>query len=511
MPMPNDAELLRRYADSYSEEAFAELVRRHLPFVFNTALRRVGGDTHHAEEIAQAVFANLAKKADKLARHPALTGWLHTSTRYAAAELVRKEQRRQNREQEALSMPDDSTPTVDWGHLRPVIDEALDQLDERDRAAVLLRFFENQPLSQIGQTLSLSEDAARKRIDRALEKLQRLLARRGIASTGTALGLALANNIAVAAPTTLATSITSAVATGAATASSTTSLLSFLAMTKLQSGTLATLIVALAATAGSVSLGVVVHRQQAELSVAPGLAAARTEADNRQLAELREKLSNAEKARNSVRAELKKLADKKAKRAREEEDALHGPARMLSHRLMFQQSYRPLFEQLHLDKTTREKFIAILIEDDIADLAATLKVRKTTGEDDAPWEQREATWATTDKKIQELLGPEGHAAYREYLANRVSGKEISLALADAGCELTADDDTWLRHQWYTLICLPAENETAKGLPQDDGLNPNQLALLTQAGGRLSPQQVSALEKYLKDENTYDKARKERRK
>lgn len=508
MTQPTDAELLHLYAENHSEEAFAELVRRHLPLAYNTALRRVAGDSHRAEEITQTVFADLARKASRLSRHPALTGWLHTSTHYAAAELVRHEQRRQLREQQSAAMPNDHTPHVEWEQLRPVIDDALDQLDERDRAAVLLRYFENQKLSAIGKTLALSEDAARKRIDRALDKLRRQLAKRGIASTTTALGLALANNIATAAPAALASSITSAAA--ATTVSSTTGLLSFFAMIKFQSSTLAALVIALVTTAGSVALGVVASHQQAALASAHAASIDSTATDQRQLAELREKLASAERSRDGIRAELKKLADKKAKRAREEEAALHGPARMLYRRLSIQQNYRPLFEQLNLDNTTRENFITIQIEDDIAELAATLEARRTTGEDDAPWDQREALWSATDKKIQTLLGPEGHAAYREYVACKYSGKEISLALADAGCELSTEDDAWLRHQWYTLICIPADKEPQKSLPLSADLSPGQKALLTQSAERLTPRQIAALEKHLKEENAFHLALKERK-
>jgi len=500
MQTPTDAELLRGYAESHSEEAFAELVRRHLTFVYGTALRRMNGDTHRAEEIAQSVFTDLARKAIKLSRHPSLNGWLHTSTRYAAAALARSEQRRQTREQEAMAMPDAPppfTPTIDWEQIRPVIDEALDQLDERDRAAVLLRFFENQPLAQVGATLVVSEDAARKRIDRALEKLRRLLARRGIVSTSTALGLALANQVAVAAPASLASLITSTVVAVAAPASS-SSLLSFFAMTKLQSGTLAALVVALAATAGSALLGVVVSRQQTDLAATPALASAQAAADNRQLAELRTILARAEKGRDAVRAELKKLADKKAKRAREEEDALHGPAKMLFYRLYFRQLLTPFFDQLKLDEATRRKFIAILIEDSTADLAATLKTRKTTGEDDAPMQQRVANWNTTDHKIEALVGKDALEAYDEYQSLQVAApNDFALDLADAGCPLTPDQKQRLGHLWFQLVALPQRSASVDFAGE---LSPYEEAFLIQARNDLSEAQAAVMRRYFVNKN-----------
>ncbi len=141
--MSEDAELLRRYAEDRSEEAFAELVRRHLNLVYFAALRQVGGDAHRAKDVTQVVFTDLARKAAALSRHAVLTGWLYTSTHYAAAKAVRTEQRRQTHEQEAQTMNEilqDATPATDWDRLRPVLDDVMLQLNEPDREAVLLRF-----------------------------------------------------------------------------------------------------------------------------------------------------------------------------------------------------------------------------------------------------------------------------------------------------------------------------------------------------------------------------------
>src|ERR1019366_8666013 len=157
--MIDDNELLLRYAEQRSEPAFAELVRRHLGLVYHAALRQVGGDAHRAQDVAQTVFTDLARKAALLARRPALVGWLYTSTRFAAAQVVRGERRRQVREQEAHTMTEifsDATPATDWERLRPVIDDALLALNELDREAVLLRYFEGHPFAEIGARLSAS-------------------------------------------------------------------------------------------------------------------------------------------------------------------------------------------------------------------------------------------------------------------------------------------------------------------------------------------------------------------
>jgi RNA polymerase sigma factor (sigma-70 family) len=231
--MENDAELLRRYADEKSEAAFADLVRRHLDLVYSAALRRLGGDAHAAADVAQQVFATLARDAGKLSRHGVLTAWLYTATRNAAIDHIRSEQRRHAREQEALTMQTLSaaTPGADWEKLRPVLDEVMDELSDADRTAVLLRFFEKRAFAEVGAALHLSEDAARMRVERALDKLRVLLARREITSTTAALATALANQIVTAAPTGLAAAIsamaTAGVPAGAVGVASATALAAF--------------------------------------------------------------------------------------------------------------------------------------------------------------------------------------------------------------------------------------------------------------------------------------------
>ncbi len=223
----DDAALLRRYADACDEAAFAELVRRYLGLVYHAAFRQMGGEAHTADDVTQRVFTLLARKAPTLHGHTTLAGWLHTTTRFTASEVIRTERRRRAREQEAFIM--DGNPIVSsaldsdsaWSDLRPVIDEALGELDAPDREAVLLRYFAGLPHAQIGARLAISENAARMRVERALEKLHARLARRGVTSTAAALGVVLANQAGAATaavPVGMAASVTSAALAGSATA-----------------------------------------------------------------------------------------------------------------------------------------------------------------------------------------------------------------------------------------------------------------------------------------------------
>ncbi|HVW19643.1 MAG TPA: sigma-70 family RNA polymerase sigma factor [Opitutaceae bacterium] len=205
--MLTDAELLRRYVESGSQEAFAELVRRHLKLVHHSALRRVGRNAHAADDVTQAVFTGLARKAGSLQHHPNLAGWLYTATRFAAADIVRSERRRRTHEQEAETMKElNSEPAIPADRLEPFLDEALDLMDQRDREAVLLHYFEGHTFAEVGAALSLSADAARMRVNRALDRLRAEFARRGVASSAAALAAALAvqSTLAVATPSVLA-------------------------------------------------------------------------------------------------------------------------------------------------------------------------------------------------------------------------------------------------------------------------------------------------------------------
>src|SRR6266480_3501035 len=162
--MTDTGQLLRDYAERHDEKAFGELVKCHLDLVYSTALRQLGGDAQLAQDIAQVVFTDLARKAKTLPREVVLGGWLYRHTCFTAAKALRTERRRQIREHEAAIMNAQNEPSDEiWRQVAPVLDQAMNQLNERDRDAIVLRFFEHQPLREVGAALGASEDAARMR------------------------------------------------------------------------------------------------------------------------------------------------------------------------------------------------------------------------------------------------------------------------------------------------------------------------------------------------------------
>lgn len=213
-----DTELLQRYGATRDDDAIAELVRRHVDLVYAAALRQVGGDAHLAEEVAQDVFLDCARKASVLQRRDNIVGWLYTSTHFAAAKRRRTESRRRAREEAYAMNHSISSPDPDWTQLRPVIDHAMQELGERDRETVLLRYFERHTVAEVGRRLGLTENAAAKAIERALDRLRRAIERHGISSAGSAVALLLSQQAVSAAPPAVAASIATAISTAGATA-----------------------------------------------------------------------------------------------------------------------------------------------------------------------------------------------------------------------------------------------------------------------------------------------------
>ena len=235
--IPDDMALVRQYARDNSEADFAALVERHINLVYSVAIRQVG-NAHLAEEITQAVFVILARKAGGLGPKTILSAWLCRTSRYVAANALTVQRRRHLREQEAhfQSTMNEPEPQA-WDLIAPLLDDALGRLGQKDHDAIVLRFLENKSLGEVGAAIGTSEDTARMRVNRAVAKLRKYFLKRGVDSTAAAITGAISANSIQAAPVTLAKVVTAtAITKGAAASVSTITLikgtLKFMAWTK---------------------------------------------------------------------------------------------------------------------------------------------------------------------------------------------------------------------------------------------------------------------------------------
>jgi RNA polymerase sigma factor (sigma-70 family) len=264
-----DQQLLRDYAGQRDEAAFAELVRRHVDLVYSAALRMVR-DAHLAEDVTQGVFAALAQNASQLADRAVLAGWLHRTAQNIAANLVRSEVRRRAREQEAVAMNELLTAETDapWESIAPHLDAALGELEETDRDALLLRYFQRLSAQEMAGPLGITAEAAQKRVSRAVVRLRELFATRGVTVGAGGLVVVISANAVQAAPGGLASSISATAVTAAAVKSSTAiTTAKIIAMTTLQKTVVALGLTAILATVAVVSVHEVsVHRDSASQS-----------------------------------------------------------------------------------------------------------------------------------------------------------------------------------------------------------------------------------------------------
>lgn len=221
----DDMELVRRYALTKSEEAFATLVSRHVNLVYSVALRQVG-DTHLAEEITQTVFVILARKADFLGPKTVLSGWLCQTARYASAKARTMQRRRQDREQEAyMQTISTNNDAVGWEEIEPLLDTAMAQLSRQDHDALVVRYFERRNFKEVSAALGTTEAAAKMRVGRALEKLRHFFTRRGITISAAVIAGTCSTHAVTAAPAGLAQAATLAAVQGTLTTTSTTTLI----------------------------------------------------------------------------------------------------------------------------------------------------------------------------------------------------------------------------------------------------------------------------------------------
>lgn len=436
--MTDDSTLLRRYAEEKSDAAFSELVGRHLDFVFSVAMREVRGDFARAQDISQNVFTALAQKASVLHRRPTLVGWLHISVHHAAAALMRSEQRRQRREQEAYAMLEQSKPSTaedDWDRLKPVLNEVVQELGDVDRDAVLLRFYQQRPLGEIGATLRLSEDAVQKRVERALDKMRTGLVKRGITSTSAALAFMLQNHAVVAAPVGLLGTISQGATAAAGAGYGGTALFHLMSIGKIPLG--------IAAAFVAVGTTLVAVQQRTSADLRKEISALQQE--NKQIALLRIENNNAQvalRALRDVQAENERLLAEQAasgaiagKRApagggaaitgnqvKQWLAAANDPAVMArlgaEARILTLQRYAPFIAQLNLTPEQVEALVRLLNDKSqvTRDLAVVSLQNGIDPRDDPGGFQVRvaAERAAIEKKLRAFLGNDFYTQYQIY-------------------------------------------------------------------------------------------------
>jgi RNA polymerase sigma factor (sigma-70 family) len=449
--MTNDADLLGQFIREPNaragQDAFTALVERHLNLVYSAALRQVRSP-QLAEEITQSVFTQLARHAASLKPGTVLPAWLHQVTHHAAIDVLRSESRRQAREQIACEMSrlmDENT--VDWTLIEPLLDEAVQGLEEADRAAIIMRFFENKSLREVGEALGTSDDAAQKRVSRALERLREHFVRHKIAAAAAGLAAVMSAHAVQAAPTGLSATVATGSLATAGFSISTSSLLTttkIIAMTTLQKVAVGVVLVGAAVTIVYQQHRVSQLQQQNE-------AFAKQQADdkalNAQIAQLqkeRDAATNELASVNQENATLKNrpnevlklrgqvgtLQDEKNKlgqTAAISKMTATPEARELLHdqqKIGMAAAYKQLAKDLKLTPDQTEK-----LNDLLADYVMRNVDQITTALRDKPSPEQlnqifGAENATLNQKVQELVGADGVAKFDDYNKNLLSNLTV---------------------------------------------------------------------------------------
>jgi RNA polymerase sigma factor (sigma-70 family) len=453
----SDLELLKEYARDGVESAFAEIVRRHVNLVYSAALRQVRSP-QLAEEVAQSVFTDLARNAKRFAPDTILTAWLYQVTRRTAIDVVRRESRRQLREQIASEMNLMNATAEDWTQIEPLLDEAMEALDATDRTAVLLRYFENRSFREVGATLGTTDDAAQKRVSRAVERLREFFSKRGVAVGASGLVAVISANAVQAAPTGLALTISTASTIGAtsAVAATTATVTKVIAMTTLQKTVIATAIIVAAgagiyearqATQARKDNEVLQEKQTALTKQVQALQQERDEASNRlalasaSAPKPEQKSSEVLKLRGQVGALQQTLSSISATNTPKS-----GIAKMMSdpamreyiHQYqakMIKERYEPLMKELKLSPENADKFTQL-----IGDIWAK-GTDAASGNGETTVQNVQEAVANANKEMQSLLGDAGVARYNEFNMEIPARTTINLLDGKLGDNHLTDDQT----------------------------------------------------------------------
>lgn len=483
--MTDTQQLLAQYVATGSDTAFRELVARYVDLVYSTAFRLVNGDAQRAEDVTQTVFADLARQARKLSSGVMLGGWLHRHTCFVASNTMRSERRRLAREREALEMnAQEDHSAANLALIAPVLDEAVNQLGAEDRTAIMLRFFEQNDFRSVGKAMGSNEEAARKRVDRALDKLQSLLKARGVVLSATALATTLAAGTVTAAPAGLALTVaTVALTTAAAGTGTTVTILQIMSMTKLKVG-----IITAVVAAGMAIPWMMQYRAQTRLAEAREDLRQRVEqnsdliAENERLNKLARERTVAQAAVASPSLELLRLRGEVARLRQDllnERARTNGPSALSGikadpamwkmirdqQKVGMASIYRDFFKKLSMSSEDAEKFNDLLADnvmENIDHITAVLRDGMSPAEMEPVFAGQEAALL---EKVQALLGPQGLADYQEYtrrLASNITAEQFKGMLTGD----TVEQEAKARQLYEVMLQQTQETLAKAGLPAD---------------------------------------------
>ncbi len=506
--MCDDQELLQQYVKEGQQAAFTELVQRKMDFVYSAALRQVNGDAHLAHDVVQRVFFLLAQQSAGLVKHPSLTGWLYTTTRFVAMKMVRTDQRWRARGanaefMERIEARSSSEPS--WHELRPLIDDAMNELKAHDREALLLRFFEGHSFSGVGAKIGLGENSARMRVERAVERLRQVLHKRGIPSTAAALGLVLSQNAVAAAPAGIATAVAANALMGVTLTGGSASLgiFSIMNLPKIQLGIIAGLGLL---SAGGLALQR--HDRQKLLAENQRLQAQVQSMSARPTEKPKpEAVPSESDELLRLRSENAALRQEKARTAKQSTGAAAVVSYMSSRATdpltqdFFAQlkgreittRYAGIFKQLDLSDEKREQLKKLLLDKQMLgmDVLASAKAQGVSGLalQNAVSQLLPKGQAESDKAIQDLLGAQDYQEFKKaetLVPHQAMVDQLSEQLSNSSSPLTQRQND----QLVQALAANGEKPSRKG-------SINGVALVTdesvgEAKKILSPEQVDAL-------------------